>query len=219
VWWLAVIAFAAMVGWFGFRPDRPLRSYPDFAIDQIESSKAREIKDAYDDAERQHIRLDKESEIVPAAQLVPAAALRRVVVEAEAMRGEAQRERKLRKYLFLAIAAEIFGLMIAILFSVRAGRRSKQASAATAAQSGSTRYQPAAPDEAWARQILSIGSFATIADVETAFTNLMAQYHPDKVGHLGKDLQNLADQKTRDLIKARDLMRRLLSGGGVSTQK
>ena len=39
-------------------------------------------------------------------------------------------------------------------------------------------------------------------DIEEAYKKSVAEYHPDKVSNLGKDLQNLAEKNTRDFKEA-----------------
>ncbi|MGD0591182.1 MAG: DnaJ domain-containing protein [Bacteroidota bacterium] len=38
--------------------------------------------------------------------------------------------------------------------------------------------------------------------VKQAYFDLIAQYHPDKVQHLGKELQDLANRKSKEIIEA-----------------
>ena len=40
----------------------------------------------------------------------------------------------------------------------------------------------------------------SISNLKTKYKELISQYHPDKVSHLGKELQVLAEEKTREII-------------------
>src|SRR5262245_36863569 len=48
-------------------------------------------------------------------------------------------------------------------------------------------------------QILGISRRASPEEIKKAYRTLLAEYHPDKVSHLGKDLQALAQKKTQDI--------------------
>jgi DnaJ like chaperone protein len=43
---------------------------------------------------------------------------------------------------------------------------------------------------------------ATQDDIKTAYRKLANQYHPDKVAHLGTELQQLADQRFKEIQAA-----------------
>jgi DnaJ like chaperone protein len=51
-------------------------------------------------------------------------------------------------------------------------------------------------------QILGIKSSASNDDVKNAFRKMAKKYHPDKVLHLGKELQELAEEKFVAVNKA-----------------
>ena len=54
--------------------------------------------------------------------------------------------------------------------------------------------------------VLGISAEATAAQVKEAYRLQMAQYHPDKVAHLGADLQALAREKTLQIQRAFELL-------------
>lgn len=57
-------------------------------------------------------------------------------------------------------------------------------------------------------EILEISRGASQKEIKEAFRKRMAEYHPDKVAHLGKDLKDTAAQKTREIQKAYDNLKR-----------
>jgi DnaJ-domain-containing protein 1 len=56
---------------------------------------------------------------------------------------------------------------------------------------------PRSPEE-----VLNIQKGATQDEIESSYRRLMSQYHPDKVTHLGPDLQKLAHEKTIEIQRA-----------------
>jgi DnaJ-domain-containing protein 1 len=61
-------------------------------------------------------------------------------------------------------------------------------------------------------KILEIDGTPTIATVKKQYRRLAGQYHPDKVGHLGKDLQRLASIKFREIKEAYEVLLQHCSG-------
>jgi hypothetical protein len=53
-------------------------------------------------------------------------------------------------------------------------------------------------------EVLGLGETATLAEIRTAYRKLQAQYHPDKVAHLGPDLIALAEAKSKAINSAYD---------------
>jgi hypothetical protein len=53
---------------------------------------------------------------------------------------------------------------------------------------------------------LGIEKDASKAEIKTAYKRLIAQYHPDKVQHLGKEFQELAHKKFVAIQKAYDTL-------------
>ncbi len=51
-------------------------------------------------------------------------------------------------------------------------------------------------------EILEIARGATSDEIRRAYLAKLAQYHPDKVNHLGDDLQKLAREKTLEIQEA-----------------
>lgn len=51
-------------------------------------------------------------------------------------------------------------------------------------------------------EILGVSKGATPDQVKRAYREALSQYHPDKVSHLGPDIQNLAREKTHKINEA-----------------
>jgi DnaJ-class molecular chaperone len=51
-------------------------------------------------------------------------------------------------------------------------------------------------------EILGIQRGASKEEIKKAYRRTIAQYHPDKVGHLGEEIQKLARQKTQEITEA-----------------
>jgi hypothetical protein len=51
-------------------------------------------------------------------------------------------------------------------------------------------------------EILGVKPSATQDEIKTAYRKLANQYHPDKVAHLGEELQQLADQRFKEIQDA-----------------
>jgi uncharacterized membrane protein YkvA (DUF1232 family) len=56
--------------------------------------------------------------------------------------------------------------------------------------------------------VLGIESSASAKQIRSAYLARMKEYHPDKVAHLGGDLQELAHQKTQQIQRAYDQLSR-----------
>lgn len=54
--------------------------------------------------------------------------------------------------------------------------------------------------------ILGVEPTATQDEIKTAYRRLANQYHPDKVAHLGEELQALADQRFKEIQNAYELL-------------
>ena len=59
--------------------------------------------------------------------------------------------------------------------------------------------QPDIPDNVKvAIQLFGMNTSASFAEIKTTYRKCMSEYHPDKVMHLGLDLQKLAEAKTKE---------------------
>lgn len=56
-------------------------------------------------------------------------------------------------------------------------------------------------------KVLGLKGKVAKADIKKAYRELISQYHPDKVQHLGVELQTLANKKTKDIIEAYEYFR------------
>lgn len=81
------------------------------------------------------------------------------------------------------------------------GNRSDQAGeTAHDRQYRSTGSDDQEPQDPYA--ILGIAPGATQAEIKAAYRRLIVQYHPDKVQHLGKDFQELAEARFKAIQQA-----------------
>ena len=58
------------------------------------------------------------------------------------------------------------------------------------------------------RRILGVGPDADQNEIRRAYHRLAAQYHPDKVAHLGEDLRHLAEKKFKSIQAAYEALKR-----------
>jgi DnaJ-domain-containing protein 1 len=56
--------------------------------------------------------------------------------------------------------------------------------------------------------VLEIEPDASPEEIKAAYRRLAAQYHPDKVQHLGRDLQDLAETRFKEIQQAYDFLTR-----------
>ena len=56
-------------------------------------------------------------------------------------------------------------------------------------------------------EILGVSRNASAEEIKIAYRKALAQYHPDKVGHLGPELQQLAKEKTQAINEAYNQIR------------
>ncbi len=57
-------------------------------------------------------------------------------------------------------------------------------------------------------EILRIDSSASGKEIQSAYRARMHEYHPDKVAHLGEELQKVAHRKTTEIQRAYDQLRK-----------
>ncbi len=56
-------------------------------------------------------------------------------------------------------------------------------------------------------RILGLSGRIAARDIKRQYRQLMAQYHPDKVGHLGEKLQNVAEKESKQIVEAYEYFR------------
>ena len=78
-------------------------------------------------------------------------------------------------------------------------------SASGSADSDSGRTDPRGPKQTAAfdpYEVLGVPRGASSEVIQAAYRSQMQQYHPDKVAHLGEDLQKLATEKSQQIQRA-----------------
>lgn len=73
------------------------------------------------------------------------------------------------------------------------------------ASGGDRRPPPGREEPAGGRDpytVLGVDRNASAAEIRQAYRRLAAQYHPDKVAHLGPELQELAERRFKEIQKA-----------------
>ncbi|RQR34812.1 DnaJ family molecular chaperone [Burkholderia sp. Bp9142] len=81
------------------------------------------------------------------------------------------------------------------------------------ADAESAENQSSARREANWYEVLEVRPDASSIEIKAAYRRLMAQYHPDKVSSLGKELRELAEAKSKELTQA---YRRAMNSRGES---
>ena len=100
-------------------------------------------------------------------------------------------------------------LLIAALIYFYRNRLRKFAARTTQESGGQDRRERTSPGQAAASEgsfdpyeVLGIPPSATRDAIRAAYKARMKEYHPDKVDHLGEELQELAHRKTLEIQKA-----------------
>lgn len=57
-------------------------------------------------------------------------------------------------------------------------------------------------------EILEVSPSASQGEIKEAYHRELAKYHPDKVAHLGAELQRLARDKTSEIIEAYESLKK-----------
>ena len=78
-----------------------------------------------------------------------------------------------------------------------AGRGSGYQQQSTGSRPGSQTESPQDP-----YTVLGVGRSASAAEIKQAYRRLAGQYHPDKVAHLGKEFQELAEERFKQIQAA-----------------
>jgi DnaJ like chaperone protein len=72
-------------------------------------------------------------------------------------------------------------------------------------------YDPIALQEDRCAQVLGVPSGATETEIEQAYRQLMAKYHPDKVADLGDEFRRLANDKFEEIEEAYAILKQARS--------
>jgi DnaJ like chaperone protein len=80
------------------------------------------------------------------------------------------------------------------------GRDERERSSSAQAEASESSFDP--------YQILGIDSSASREEIQTAYKARMHEYHPDKVAHLGEELQKVAHRKAVEIQQAYEQLRK-----------
>jgi len=70
----------------------------------------------------------------------------------------------------------------------------------------------AASDEERALEVLGLSPGAGADDIKRAYRKLSMKYHPDKVGHLGEEFKNVAEEKMKEINAAYQILKKRMNG-------
>jgi len=93
-----------------------------------------------------------------------------------------------------------FMLRLGQLLFKKSRERSDQGSGRGGA--GGQKEQPGQPKNPYA--VLGVKPGASREEIQSAYRELVQKYHPDKVSHLGKEFQEMAQQKFVEIQNAHD---------------
>jgi len=101
--------------------------------------------------------------------------------------------------LSVAVIAAIVGYVV--ISALWPNKKSAQSSDSPSSTSSSESRQQWATPEPW-HVTLGVRPNASTDEIKTAYRQLMAQYHPDKVAQLGPELQRVANQVSTQINAA-----------------
>jgi uncharacterized membrane protein YkvA (DUF1232 family) len=97
-------------------------------------------------------------------------------------------------------------LLYRYLAGIRRGRGVFQQNSGPAEQAGGNsharRHENQSAKSKTPHEILGLSPGASKEGIRSAYRRLANQYHPDKVAHLGKEFQDLADQRFKEIQEA-----------------
>lgn len=89
----------------------------------------------------------------------------------------------------------------------KARERERQEKERPTRRSGNSEHDGAAGENGFdPYQVLRITRGASKEEIKAAYFNLIKQYHPDKVSHLGREFQKLADEKAQLINRAYQIL-------------
>jgi len=100
----------------------------------------------------------------------------------------------------LGLLDDLLLVLAAAWWLRRRARRARTAPARPPAMDRADDTATGAPWDPYA--VLGIARGASAAEIAAAYKEQMRRYHPDRVAHLGEELQRLAHRKTLDIQRA-----------------
>lgn len=82
-----------------------------------------------------------------------------------------------------------------------------RAGAGHAADGGQTSEQARGESGPSPYEVLGVDRNAGQEEIRSAYRKLAAQYHPDKVSHLGRDFQTLAEKRFKEIQEAYEMLK------------
>lgn len=58
-------------------------------------------------------------------------------------------------------------------------------------------------------ELLNLNGNTSVENIKAKYRETLTKYHPDKVNHLGHEFQTIAEQKTREINKAYDYLKKV----------
>ncbi len=104
-------------------------------------------------------------------------------------------------------------VMVGLAWFYRSHAKQFFAGGAAAGHEAGARREPAAAGSADAKafdpyDVLGVTASASSDAIHSAYRARMQEYHPDKVAHLGEELQKLAHEKSQQIQRAYQQLRR-----------
>ena len=104
----------------------------------------------------------------------------------------------------LGWADDVVLLLLAFWYVKRLIGGSSQAGSYNSSRPGQEAPEPSAQKDPY--EILGVSRNATPEEIRSAYRKQAQRYHPDRVSHLGEELQQLAKQKFLEIQKAYEIL-------------
>lgn len=102
--------------------------------------------------------------------------------------------------LLIILACGVGGFVL-VSFFTRKPPAAPQPATPPAAAPAPAAWEPPPGVPHWT-QVLELPADASLEQIRDAYRRLVSQYHPDKVASLGRELQELAESKSKDIAVA-----------------